>query len=135
MRSEEDFSREIIGACMDVHTRLGPGLLESVYEQCVCIELERRKLPFRRQITLPIRYRDAVIEGTYRLDLVVCETTIVELKAVDALAPIHTAQLMTYLRLSQYPVGLLVNFNVPSLRQGIRRITLRHKSPTSSDLP
>lgn len=128
MRTEEDFSREIIGACMDVHTRLGPGLLESVYEQCVCIELERRKLPFRRQITLPIRYRDSVIEGTYRIDLVVGETTIVELKAVDALAPLHVAQLMTYLRLSNYPVGLLVNFNVPSLRQGLRRISLRKKT-------
>jgi len=112
----------IIGAAMIVHSELGPGLLESAYEACLALELEERKLRVERQKALPLTYRGTELEFGYRLDLLVNEKVIVEVKAVEALAPIHGAQLLSYLRLSGCRVGLLLNFNVASLRDGIQRI-------------
>ena len=113
----------IIGACMEVHSLLGPGLLESVYEDCLCRELSLRGLRFERQRPMPIRYKGITLEGGLRVDLVVEDQVLVELKAVERVLPVHVAQVLTYLKLASLPVALLVNFNVPSLRQGIRRLT------------
>jgi GxxExxY protein len=109
---------------IEVHRHLGAGLLESAYEACVCRELTMRRLRFARQRPMPLTYKGISLECGYRIDLVVDECVLVELKAVDALLPIHIAQVITYLRLSQMPVGLLVNFNVPVLKQGLRRLWL-----------
>lgn len=113
----------IIGACIEVHRVLGPGLLESTYERCLCRELTLRKVPFRRQVPLEVQYKGEVLDCGYRLDVVANENILVELKAVDELTRVHVAQVLTYLKLGHYRVGLLVNFNVTSLRQGLRRLT------------
>lgn len=118
-----ELSHAIIGAAIDVHRSLGPGFLESVYEEALCMELHERGLQFRRQDAVTVRYKGRDV-GTGRVDLVVNETVIIELKAVDALAPIHTAQLLSYLRVTGYPLGLLINFNVATLKDGVRRIAL-----------
>jgi GxxExxY protein len=112
----------IIGAAMDVHTALGPGLLESAYEACLEFELTQRGLAVERQKTLPITYRGLKLDAGYRLDLLVEEEVIVEVKAVDTLAPIHGAQLLSYLRLSGCRLGLLLNFHVERLKDGIQRV-------------
>jgi GxxExxY protein len=117
----EELSRQIIGAAIAVHRELGPGLLESTYEACLAMELRSLGLEIQRQVVLPVRYRDQQIDAGYRLDLVVEQTVIVELKAVDQVRPIHVAQLMTYLKLSNIKVGLLLNFNVEKLIDGITR--------------
>ncbi len=119
----DDGTREVIGAMIEVHRALGPGLLESAYDQCLCIELGARGLRVERQRPIALVYRDVVVEGVYRLDFVVNETIAIELKAIDMLLPVHEAQLVTYLRLTGLPVGLLVNFNVPVLKSGLRRLT------------
>ena len=111
----------IIGAAVEVHRGLGPGLLESTYEECLCRELTLRRIPFERQLPLPVEYKGLSLDCGYRLDLLVAETVVVEIKAVEKLLPIHEAQLLTYLKLGGWKVGLLINFNVPVLRQGIRR--------------
>jgi GxxExxY protein len=108
----------VIGAAIEVHTRLGPGLLESVYEACLCHELHKRGIGFERQVSIPIVY-----DGL-RLDMIVEGEVIVELKSVDALTPLHTAQLLTYLKLTGKRLGLLLNFNVPRLKVGIKRVVL-----------
>jgi len=120
----QELTESIIGAMIEVHRTLGgPGLLESCYEECLCHELNLRGLKFRRQVELPIVYKGMRLDCGYRIDLVVEEKVILELKAIDELAPIHEAQLMTYIRLSGFRVGLLVNFNVPVLVDGlVRRI-------------
>ena len=115
-------SKEIIGAAIEVHRHLGPGLLESAYEACLCHELSLRKIPWEKEVPLPIRYKGVAIDAAYRLDLKVDGLVIVELKAVDKLEPIHEAQLLTYLRLSNLWLGLLINFNVVVLRDGIKRL-------------
>jgi GxxExxY protein len=115
-------ARHIVDSAFSVHTTLGPGLLESVYEQCMAYELESRGLLVRRQAPLPIIYKAARIEAGFRLDLVVDDLVVVEIKAVERLMPVHHAQLLTYLKLSQFSLGLLINFNVPVLKDGIRRI-------------
>ena len=117
-------TQQIIVAAIAVHRELGPGLLESVYEECLCSELRRASLKFERQVTLPIVYRDVRLECGYRLDLVVEDSVLLELKAVEALAPIHEAQMLTYLRLSKLKIGLLINFNHGVLKDGIRRFVL-----------
>jgi len=133
---QEEISEQIIGAAIRVHRELGPGLLESVYEACLAYELSNAGLSVHRQMPLPIRYEQVLIDEGYRLDLVVNDAVIVELKSIDRLAPIHEAQLMTYLRLSGYPVGLLINFNVPLLRDGIiRRVLTPNPSPRSPRTP
>jgi len=119
-----DLTREIIGAGIAVHRELGPGLLESAYQQCMRQELTLRGIPFRREVPIPLEYRGNRLECGYRLDLLVANTVVVEVKAIEALAPIHEAQLLTYLRLGGWNVGLLMNFNVVVLKDGIRRRVL-----------
>ncbi|MFZ1935383.1 MAG: GxxExxY protein [Thermoguttaceae bacterium] len=117
----EKLTEAIIGAAIDVHKQLGPGLMESVYEECLCYELSVREIAFQRQVSLPVRYKKVKLDCGYRMDVVVEETVVLELKAIEQLLPLHEAQLITYLKLSQKPVGLLINFNVPVLKDGIIR--------------
>jgi len=112
----------IVDAAFQVHARLGPGLLEAVYEKCLVHLLERRGIPCRRQVALPIRFEGLTLDGGLRLDLVVDDRIIVELKAVERLLPVHRAQVLSYLRLSGFPLGFLINFNVPLIKEGIQRI-------------
>ncbi|MDP1634810.1 MAG: GxxExxY protein [Gallionellaceae bacterium] len=114
----------VIGAAIEVHRALGAGLLESAYEECLCHELECRSLKFARQVALPICYKAISLDCAYRMDVVVENQLILELKAVDKLLPIHDAQLLTYLRLSGLSTGLLLNFNVPVLKAGLKRMML-----------
>ena len=115
-------TERVIGACIEIHKTLGPGLLESAYEECLCHELRLAGLGFERQRPLPVAYKGVQLDCGYRLDVVIENKLVVELKSVEVLAPIHDAQLLTYLKLSGMTVGLLINFNVPVLRRGIRRI-------------
>lgn len=128
----ESLTSAIIAAAIRVHRELGPGLLESAYEACLAYELVAEGIPHRRQADLPVLYRGSRVDAGYRLDFVIDDAVVVELKSIEALAPIHEAQLLTYLRLSGYPVGLLMNFNVPRLRDGIVRRVL---TPTQSPPP
>ena len=114
-------TQAVIGAAMEVHRTLGPGLLESAYQECLCRELSVRGIPFERERALPVEYKNVRLECGYRLDLLVAGAVVVEVKAVEAIAPVHEAQLLTYLRLGGWRVGLLINFNVVLLKQGIRR--------------
>lgn len=114
----------IIGLAIDVHRALGPGLLESVYEECLAYELDQSSIPFRRQLPLPVVYKQVRLDCGFRMDLEVDETVVVEVKAVEKFQPVHDAQVLTDLRLSGCPVGLLLNFNTPVLRQGLRRLVL-----------
>ena len=115
-------TRPIIGAAIEVHRALGPGLLESIYHRCLQYELTARKLRFVTQRSIPIVYKDVPLDGSYRIDLIVEDLVVVEVKSVAALAPIHEAQLLTYLGLTHCPVGLLINFNVPLLVEGVQRV-------------
>ena len=115
-------TREIIGAAISVHEELGPGLMESAYEACMVHELTHRGLRVERQKPLPVVYRGLALECGYRLDLLVEESVAVELKSVEMIERIHCKQLLTYLKLSKMQVGLLINFNVERLREGIKRI-------------
>ena len=119
-----DLSGQIIGAAIEVHKSLGPGLLESIYEECLCIELRKRDLSFVQQKEIDIEYKGVKLESKYRIDIIVNNMIIVELKSCDELAPIHEAQLLTYLKLTGLEVGLLINFNVPILKEGIKRMRL-----------
>ncbi len=119
-----ELTRAIIGAAIEVHRTLGPGLLESAYEECLCRELDLQGIAFERQKPLPLEYKGLKLECGYRIDLLVANTVVVEVKAVEAILPVHEAQLLTYMRLGGWNVGLLINFNVPVLRQGIRRLVL-----------
>jgi GxxExxY protein len=114
----------IIAAAIEVHRALGPGLLESAYRECLCHELDLRGLEFRRQVELPVVYRGVKLDCGYRLDLVVQDEVVLELKSVEKLLPIHEAQLLTHLKLADKRVGLLINFNVPLLTEGISRKVL-----------
>jgi GxxExxY protein len=118
----DDLTYEIIGAAMEVHRELGPGLLESAYDTCLAHELSQRRIPFRRQVDLPITYKNVSLDCGYRLDLVVDDRVIVELKAVDRVEHIHRAQLLSYLRSFETNLGLLINFNVPRLKDGVHRV-------------
>ena len=115
-------TQDIIGACIEVHRALGPGLLESSYEQCLCHELSLRKIPFDCQVPLPLEYKSIRLDCGYRMDIVVQNSVLLELKAVESLAPIHEAQMLTYLKLSKLKIGLIINFNVPVLKNGIKRL-------------
>lgn len=117
-------ARKIVDAAFRVHKSLGPGLLESVYEQCLCHELGKQNIPFESQIGFPIIYDEIRIDCGLRLDLLVDGEVVVELKAVERMLPVFDAQLLTYLKLSGRRLGLLINFNVPVIRDGIRRIAL-----------
>jgi len=117
-------SEKVIGAAIEVHRALGPGLLESAYEECLCYELGQQGLLFQKQVGLPVVYKTILLECGYRMDVVVENQLVIELKTVETLLPIHEAQLLTYLKLSGLHTGLLVNFNVPVLRNGIKRMKL-----------
>ena len=123
-------TQEIIGAAIEAHRRLGPGLLESAYEACLAFELRDRALKVEQQKPLPVIYREVKLDCGYRLDLVVEDLVIVEVKAIDRLLPIHDAQLLSYLRLSNKNVGLLINFHVRLLKNGVKRIV--HQFPDSA---
>ena len=118
----DGLTEKIIGAAIEVHKALGPGLFESAYDECLCRELALREIPFVRQQSLPVGYKGVQLDCGYRLDIVVAGCVVVEIKAVEAVLPIHSAQLLTYLRLSGIRVGLLLNFNVAVLKDGIRRL-------------
>jgi len=120
-------SSKIIGAAIEVHKHLGPGLLESVYEQCLCHELSLRNLSFESQKPLPVVYKEKRLDCDFRLDIVVEGSIIIELKSCEKLEPIHTAQLLTYLKLSGLNLGLLFNFNVPVMKDGIVRVVNKFK--------
>jgi GxxExxY protein len=120
--TEEEIGHAVIGAAMKVHTVVGPGLLESAYETCLMYELEKRSLRVRSQVSIPIRYEELTIENGYRIDLLVGELVVVELKAVPVILPVHRGQLLSYLRLGRYKLGLLLNFNVAHMRDGIVRL-------------
>lgn len=121
---ENEITGKIIGAAIEVHRHLGPGLMESVYEECLCQELKLNGLSFERQKVLPVEYKGAKLDCGYRLDLVVEQKVVVEIKAVEKLMPVYTAQVLTYLKLSGLKLGLLINFNVPVIRDGIKRLIL-----------
>jgi GxxExxY protein len=123
----------IIRCAIEVHRSLGPGLLESAYEECLCYELAQAGLQFCRQVELPLTYKSIKLDCGYRMDVLVDDTVVVELKTVDNLVPLHDAQLLTYLKLSGCPVGLLLNFNVPLLKDGLKRIV--HNFPDFSAPP
>jgi len=117
----EELTGEILGAAIEVHRVLGPGLLESAYEQCLAHELEMRDISFERQVPIKIQYKGIEIDQGYRADLIVDKKIVVELKSFDAFAPVHEAQILTYLKLANKKVGLLINFNVTVLKEGIKR--------------
>ena len=119
-----DLSFEIIGAAIEVHRVLGPGLLESAYEEALCRELALRNMPFERQVPLAVEYKGVRLDCGYRLDVVVDNSVVVELKTVESLMPIHEAQLLTYLKVSGLKLGLLLNFNVGLMKEGIKRLVL-----------
>ncbi len=117
----------IIGAAIEVHKYLGPGLLESAYEECLCHELNLRNIIFQRQVSLPVVYKGTKLDCGYRIDLLVKDEVVVELKAVDGILPIYEAQTLTYMRLGSWKVGLIINFNVPIVVKGIKRLVLGFK--------
>jgi GxxExxY protein len=120
--TEEEIGHAIIGAAIRVHSILGPGLLESAYETCLTYELEKRRLAVSRQLAVPIRYEELVIENGYRIDLLVGNRIVVELKAVEAILPLHRGQLLGYLKLGGFKLGYLLNFHVAHMRDGIIRM-------------
>lgn len=124
MLEHQKLTEEVIGAAIEVHRHLGPGLLESAYQKCMVRELELRELDVEYEVPLAIEYKGIAVEPAFRMDLVVNDLVVVELKAVDKLLPIHEAQLLTYLKLSRKKVGLLLNFQVPVLKEGILRRVL-----------
>ncbi len=115
-------TRNIIGAAIEVHKFLGPGLLESTYEECLCHELNSRQINFERQLPIPVVYKNIRLDCGYRLDLLVERAIVIEVKAVDQIMPIHKAQLLSYLKLGGWRTGLIINFNVNLLKSGIRRL-------------
>ena len=123
--TEEEIGHSIIGAAIKVHSAVGPGLLESAYETCLLYELEKQNLPVKRQVLIPIRYEDLTIDNGYRIDLLVGERVVVELKAVETVLPVHRAQLLSYLRLGGFKLGYLLNFHVAHMRDGVVRIVNR----------
>ncbi|MGE5215614.1 MAG: GxxExxY protein [Chloroflexota bacterium] len=124
LQETDALTEKIIGCAIEVHRTLGPGLLESAYEQCLARELSLREIPFRLQVPLPVEYKGIHLDCSYRIDVVVNEQVILELKSVDKTVPIHEAQLLTYMKLSNITKGLLLNFNVKRLVEGIKRFRL-----------
>ena len=121
-RERDPLTQKVIGSAIEVHRRLGPGLLESTYEQCLAHELSLSGVAFRLQTRMPVNYRDIKLDCGYRVDMFVENRVIVEIKAVEQLLGVHEAQVITYMRLANVPVGLLINFNVKLLRDGVRRL-------------
>jgi GxxExxY protein len=129
-----EITDRVIGAAIEVHRHLGPGLLESAYEECLCYELSRSGLRFERQVPLPVEYKGLRLDCAYRLDLLVEGSVLVELKAIEELLPIHKAQVLTYLRAARKQVGLLINFNVEVLKNGLSRIVNEYIGEPPRDL-
>jgi GxxExxY protein len=125
--SINELTEAVIGACIEVHRNMGLGLLESTYEQCLCRELSLRRIPLVCQAPLPVNYKGMVLDCGYKIDVLVDGRLVVELKSIEKVLPIHEAQLMTYLRLGKFEVGLLINFNVVMLKDGITRRVLNLK--------
>jgi len=121
---DEEITGAVIGAAIEVHRVLGPGLLESVYEKCLCHELRQREIQFERQVLLPIVYKGCSLESDLRMDIVIPGRLVIELKSVDRLHPIYEAQLLTYMKLSHIRLGLLLNFNVLLMKDGLKRMIL-----------
>lgn len=121
MLIDEQLTERIIGAVIEVHRELGPGLLESAYEECLCHELHLRGLKFQRQVPIPVTYKQIKLDCGYRADVIINEKVVIEIKAVESILPVHEAQLMTYLKLTKLRVGFLMNFNVDVMRHGITR--------------
>ena len=132
---ENVLTERIIGAAIEVHRHLGPGLLETAYDECLCYELRQQGIGFQRQVALPIRYKGLSLDCNYKLDLLVEDTVVVEVKAIEALLPVHSAQLLTYLKSSGKHVGLLINFNVTMLTKGLKRMVNRYVEPNSLQPP
>ena len=124
MKNLNELTEAIIGAAMEVHRMLGPGLLESTYEMCLCHELSIRGIPFERQVPIPVEYKGVKLDCGYRADIVADESILVEIKAIDSMLSVHEAQLLSYLKLGGWKIGLLINFNVELLKHGIRRRVL-----------
>ena len=124
MLVHSELTEQVIGLAVNVHKQLGPGLFESVYEECLCFELAKAGIAFERQLAIPIIYRGTVLQAGFRADIVVAGDLILEIKSVEDLGPVHEAQLLTYLRLSGRKVGLLMNFNVVRLKDGLRRFVM-----------
>ena len=120
----DELSQKMIGRAIEVHRNLGPGLLESTYRQCLACELSHAGIPFQMEVPLPVRYKEVLFDCGYRIDLLVSGDLIVEIKCVETLLPIHQAKILTYMRLSKIPVGLIINFNVTKLQNGIKRFVL-----------
>jgi GxxExxY protein len=133
--NDDPLTHRIIGAAIEVHRLLGPGLLESTYEECLCLELTLLGIPFERQVPLPIVYKSMTLLRAYKPDLLVDHAVIVELKTVEKILPVHEAQMLTYLRLSGLERGLLLNFNSVPLKAGIRRMNKSNSSPVSPVSP
>lgn len=131
----KELTEKIIGAAIEVHKSIGPGLLESAYEECLAHEMRLRGLNFERQTPLPVAYKGVRLDCGYRLDFLVEKAVVLELKSVDTLLPIHEAQVLTYLKLGGWTVGLLLNFNVPVLKNGIKRIVLDYKESSAHSAP
>jgi len=131
----KEITMKIIGAAIEVHKILGPGLLESAYEECLAHEMHLRNLSFNRQLPIAVAYKGVDLDCGYRLDFLVEKVVVLELKTVDALQPIHEAQVLTYLKLGGWTVGLLINFNVPVLRNGIKRLVLNYQETSASSAP
>jgi GxxExxY protein len=125
--TENQVTESIIGCAIEMHRALGPGLLESIYEECLAVELDLRGVSFEQQICVPIQYKGQRVASDLRIDLLVEQRIVVELKAVEKILPVHDAQLLTYLRLTGNAVGLLINFNVPILRDGLRRLVNKYR--------
>jgi len=121
---EEKLTEAVLGAAIEVHRELGPGLLESAYEQCLSHELKMRNISFARQVDLSVKYKQFHLDCGYRMDIVIDNKIVLELKCVDEINDLHKAQLLTYLKLSQMQVGIILNFNVPRLKEGIVRMVL-----------
>ncbi len=120
--TENEISNKILGCAIEVHKQLGPGLLESAYQECLFFELKERGLKVRKEVPMPITYKDVKLDHGYRIDLLVEEKVVIEIKTVELLNDVHTAQVLTYLKLGGYKLGLLLNFHVSILKNGIKRI-------------
>ena len=120
--NEDEIGKLVINASMKIHTALGAGLLEGIYEACLAYELEKQGLPVRRQAALPIVYEGLKLDNAFRIDILVDDKVVVELKAIDNLLPVHSAQLLSYLKLGKYKLGYLLNFNVVHMKDGIKRM-------------
>ncbi len=120
----DDYARKIVNAAYQVHSTLGPGLLESVYETAMGVELAQRSIPFQRQVAVPVEYKSETIQAGLRVDIWVDRSVIIELKAVERLLALHQAQLLTYMKLTGNRLGILINFNTPRIKEGIRRLVL-----------